>query len=1108
MCFFFSFDTEALHKMTLEGFYENLEEDKFINKFSNSSNTKIKYGTQLLYTIGLVDMIPFDVILNIFQKYFPLILVKKIKKYVNMPSDALRTHISWTYFKSKIDNIPKEKLQICAEELIFSLEKQECREQNVKTFHIGDNDNYRKSTEPTFEKTCQMIYRFLTYIYQRNILSTLIKYVLLHPLITKFETSILSEQKKGMFGIMKRKLNEIIFETILTAFNGSNYDNFLITNYLVIIQTRLGEKISIFKKGASISTIIVTINKNLNRLGNITKTTTIKTNKQIKGDDKWLMKLYIKDVRNLVASNLSLDKLGRLFNLNVSKLVFPYNRATSIKKLKEIESLYPNDDSFWKDNFSSKSISLDDRINAQELFERMHCKNLYQYSIFYLIQDCILLHSIVLTLFKTYLEESINIFIRRNFSQSSLAFQQFFVVEPSRQILKNNAPKKINHSFYNYFLKTAVTGGICTCFVHGTMDNNVVLNEHFNYVDRNLDKNKWPNFANLPPGKIFNNTLSTISTIDIRSLYPSAALKRLAIGTPVFYSRFIPDDFEKIGDKTLQTYNLNGFCQNVRESGNPGNDFFKLISSRPRFYTELNALEYHLRNLPSNIKIIRFQSAFTAFGQLWFSLYPLDGFLSFLDENNQLNIHFIQYNSVYCHGHKETCNVKNDSINQEKFNKTIDVKNNIITLINHFKEHFELQNTKMEYIEISDCDFFMHKIPCFHSFQYKKMYTYTSFLHNIYNNNLTGLLVVKNLEIKCQNPIFGFIIQKVQYDITRLSPYTQNLLSHFSGSKKVISLNKCKSFMIISTEYFNWLHKTFGFKETPDIYHALLFQTDYYVKPYIEKKLSYRKTLKELIKNEKDTTIRQNYEIKAELIKLLLNSCYGFTLCNTNSSKFKVFQNRKSLPKNNGKINYCIELCPKVYLVELNKKIEEPYQNMLGQIGCYILFHSKIILLKRLYFLLKHLNPTMAQLCYMDTDSAHIGLKYPNFIDNVDENLKQSFKNNYDKHFESGSKLSGIWVLENQYESANYIGEKAYVLGKNNSNCTSHIKGLNSFFQKQYVENNIDKINYPTINYNTFQKSSDFVIYKTYMSKNIFSNYVPTKRYFVCANLSLPLKFS
>ena len=167
----------------------------------------------------------------------------------------------------------------------------------------------------------------------------------------------------------------------------------------------------------------------------------------------------IKDILNLVAANMSLDKISKLFNLKVSKLCFPYEKAPSIKTLKSFTSLYPNDEFFRQDTFSGKEIPLKTRLEAQVIFNAQGFTNLYQYSVYYLKQDCILLHSIVLTLFDNYLADRINIFLRRNYSQSNLAYQQFFIVEPSRQIDQVLAPKKISITFFNYFLKQAVTGG-------------------------------------------------------------------------------------------------------------------------------------------------------------------------------------------------------------------------------------------------------------------------------------------------------------------------------------------------------------------------------------------------------------------------------------------------------------------------------------------------------------------------------------------------------------------------------------------------------------------------------------------------------------------------
>ena len=179
---------------------------------------------------------------------------------------------------------------------------------------------------------------------------------------------------------------------------------------------------------------------------------------------------------------------------------------------------------------------------------------------------------------------------------------------------------------------------------------------------------------------------------------------------------------------------------------------------------------------------------------------------------------------------------------------------------------------------------------------------------------------------------------------------------------------------------------------------------------------------------------------------------------------------------------------------------------MLGHVGANILFFSKITLLKRLYFILKHLNPSKSQLLYMDTDSAHLAVMHENLIENIDDKLRPSFLNEYDNHFEK-FKLAGIWVTEGFFTNARYIGEKCYVLYNTKTNKTvSHMKGLNHHFQERFVNEDIDPHIFSHITYNIFQKTPDFVIFKTHMSKNLFQNYVPIKRYFVCASGSLPLK--
>jgi hypothetical protein len=1130
--FIFSYDTESLNKPASHLLMN--QNMNFENVFLEQSHKKIYTGIQQLYIIGLYDSLPVQTILSIFKLYLPSALFYKLQKYVTNPTNIIKYKIHWSNFKSRIDQLPVNTLQLCANDLIIQLRKLEPSEKYVKTFHIGKNDQNNKCTEPNLYNTTQMVQHFFASIYQRNVLASLIKYILLEPLLKTFETSLLIEQKRGIFYLMHKRLKEIIEEHVLVSFNGQNYDNYLICNSLILIQTKLQQPLKIFKKGASISSILC-VNKtnfgftnfypkkkskskpktNINKLSPKTK----KNNNNI-----WPIKLYIKDIRNLVAANMSLDKIGKLFNLPVSKLVFPYCQATSISKIKTTYSLHPDNDIFWKESFHGKTIPLETRLEAQQIFETKKFNNLYEFGTYYLIQDCVVLHSILLTLFQTYLTESINIFIRRNYSQSSLAYQQFFIIEPSKQIDKQLAPKSINNTFYNYLIKQAVTGGLCTSFVHGKVDEHTKINEHFNYMNNpNLNVVCWPNFSpNLINwNKQFVETPSGISTLDIRSLYPSASVKKIPVHIPLFYSRFTLDDFQSLyaSNHFYPSLNIKHYCSNVNQTGNFVTDKFKLVSRPPTSMHEFYALAYYLQTFKSNpnIKILKFQSDFTAFGQLTFGTFKIDGFLSYQDlTTNIIHLKLIQYQSVYYHGHMPHCFEPNTNKRDcENRKKTEKVTNDINQLCQHFNHHFNKYFAHpiiMEYVEISDCDFNHHKMPKTNNFifPYQKKYNYLDFLQAIYNKTLTGLIVVKNLQIakKNQNPIFGFIIQKIEYGLKQLSPYSQEQLSKLDNSSRVISVHESKNFIVISTDYFNWLYQTFGFETTPDIYHALLFQLDDYLRNSIESKLLLRKNLKNLIKKETNIQLRQNLEIKAELIKLMLNSCYGYTLCNISSTKFKQFETRRNLRTlTPTKFKSAIAFKKNIFLVEMIKKHEESFPTLLGHVGCYILFQSKKTLLKRLYFLLQYFNPKWAQLLYMDTDSAHFLVKFKHLEENVHPQLRPRFQTLFNKHFETGPKISGIWVQEGFYECGEYLAEKCYRLyNKSDDIYLTHMKGLNAHFQKEYHTKNIDPKKTPYLAYNIFFKSPDFVIFKTYMNKNIFDNYIPNKRYFISATGSLPLK--
>jgi hypothetical protein len=1049
--------------------------------------------------------------LLIFEQHFSPSLFCKIKKYTTSNQFSIRTHLNWESVKQSLD---QSNLDTCRQQLLTLLSiNNPVHENHVHIFHIKENHLTARVNEPNPKNTTKMVYKMLVTIYQRNILATLVKYILLKPLIDAFTTSKLIPEKKGIFYSILKRLWELIFECVLLSFNGSNYDNYLLCNSLITILTHLNEKITIFKKGASISTVVLTVKKNFMQY----RETSI--SKKKKGSrNKWQMKLYLKDVRNLVSANMTLDKIGKLFNLEVAKLAFPYEQARSILTLKSIHSLRPTDDDFWHNTFSGRSVCLTNRLEAQQTYNKHNFKNLYEFSVYYLKCDCMLLHNIILILFQNYLLDKINIVTRRIYSQSKLGFEQFFICEPAKQLNKILAPKLIDNTFYNHFLKQAVTGGLCTSFVHGKIDRKVIINEIFNYLEQPcLNPRSWPNFSKLPSwNRLFNQTPSGISTIDIRSLYPSASVKKIPVGQPLFFTRFTRKDHTQLYDqnKFYRVLNIKQYCANVRLSNCSKTDVMQLISEHPKSINEFNALNFYLKSVPDHVDILRFQSGFTAFGQLMLVNFPIDGFLVYR-ENETLHLKLIQYQSAYFHGHRSTCCLYSISEDREKTQNTSATRQAIHELCSHYIQHFNSffeRKIEIEYVEIFDCDFPHHQVPKDAGQTYlpffRPTYDYPTFIQKLHAKKLTGLLAVKNLKIAKHNqtPMMGFIIHRLEYGPQHLSPYTQNLATKIDPAKRVVAVHAINGYIVISTEYYNWLRESFGFAEEPSILHALIFQLDDYLRKSIESKLTIRQSLKNLIKTEQNPLTKQNYEVKAELIKLMLNSCYGYTLCNLTSKKFKQFENRQVFPQKTDNIVTCVQLSSSVFFVQTKKTPKELFSTMLGHVGCYILFNSKIILLKRLYFLLKFLDPRLAQLLYMDTDSAHFLVKNSKFEDNVDKSLKLQFLNEFDKHFDTGKKISGIWVQEGFFELGEYLGEKCYRLyNDSDSHYITHMKGLSSFFQKQFHENNVNPKKTPFLSYNNFYKTSDFLIFKCNMSKNLFDNYIPNKRYFVSATGSLPL---
>jgi len=229
-------------------------EATFENCFQESMHQKVFTGIQQLYLIGLYDSLPISKVLKILKKYLDSSLFTRLNNYVSSDPSCIQYSIHWTTFKSKLDRI---KLDQCSLELLQLLSNLTLSEENVRTFHIEKNHlSKQHSSEPTLKNTTKMVYKFFASIYQRNVLASVVKYVLLSSFLKKFETTDILHGQRNIFILIYKRLQEIIKECVLTSFNGSNYDNYLLCNSLILIQTQMKQKIHIFKKGASISTFV------------------------------------------------------------------------------------------------------------------------------------------------------------------------------------------------------------------------------------------------------------------------------------------------------------------------------------------------------------------------------------------------------------------------------------------------------------------------------------------------------------------------------------------------------------------------------------------------------------------------------------------------------------------------------------------------------------------------------------------------------------------------------------------------------------------------------------------------------------------------------------
>ena len=227
--------------------------------------------------------------------------------------ERLATH--WKNFKQ---GTMKEENMLHSIRLAKIPESDFFAQHTTKLFHIDKNHENQHHTEPNATNITCMITRWLYYCYQQAIVSKLVKKALLSPLMNQLETLIqdivkVSDRRySDVFTKALLKCEGLINECFLISFNGSCYDLPLCEKYFWNVQMEYNFSMTLFKKATAIQSINIKIN-------------------QWRKEKKCKILLTFKDARSLQEPNINLATLGKKFNIDVTKGLFPHAASVSVQ---------------------------------------------------------------------------------------------------------------------------------------------------------------------------------------------------------------------------------------------------------------------------------------------------------------------------------------------------------------------------------------------------------------------------------------------------------------------------------------------------------------------------------------------------------------------------------------------------------------------------------------------------------------------------------------------------------------------------------------------------------------------------------------------------------
>ena len=421
-----------------------------------------------------------------------------------------------------------------------------------------------------------------------------------------------------------------------------------------------------------------------------------------------------------------------------------------------------------------------------------------------------------------------------------------------------------------------------------------------------------------------------------------------------------------------------------------------------------------------------------------------DVVFTFINPSKKVTVYYVNYHGGYYHytGHCIDCPSQlqnNYPYEGKKLDSILDsFRTNYANAMSNVYPH----NVTFQYHTFYECDFFhsnneisfryniatdspltslkfivMAHPDCVYSKRNSHTYNIVNLINGIRMGSITGFVTLYGGEEATSNDandFFGYCVQNYKPTHTDVSPYTRKQIEHFKNinAKKYLDKHQIgltlnsgtfHSEETISTIYLQWLMTSRGFFNFT-ITHFIEYKFTLHSNDFLLPLLHQRHTAK-----------LQKDNVSTECIKLICNGSFGYNALessNYNTIRLMKGATLKRYGKNISayfgldKIKL-ISIITTTPLPSLDGEPKEPTYDFLYAVtitgkfnniknslpkAVAILSNSKALFLNHIRILLECLDPNLAELCYIDTDSCIFSFTYSTLEECLLPTKKDFFK--------------------------------------------------------------------------------------------------------------------